>query len=293
MPDRAVLELPSRLVRAARDEGREEWLSTLPAIVERFSGEWSLQVGPPFQPGGHTAWVAPAVGRTGENFVLKVAWRHPEAEHEADALLVWAGNGAVRSHAAAELNGTIVMLLEHAVPGTPLSGVPEPDQDAVIASLLQRLWVTPPSGHRFRSLAEMCDRWADEFETRRAAGLVDLDSGLAEEGIGLLRSLPRTADRGVLLCTDLHAGNVLSAQRERWLVIDPKPYLGDPTYDVLQHLINCDTRLAEDPLALVIDFASRLDLDRERLRQWLFVRCVQESPNWPGLAGVAHTLAVG
>lgn len=34
-----------------------------------------------------------------------------------------------------------------------------------------------------------------------------------------------------LLCTDLHAGNVLAAGRESWLATDPKPYLGDPTYD--------------------------------------------------------------
>jgi streptomycin 6-kinase len=38
------------------------------------------------------------------------------------------------------------------------------------------------------------------------------------------------------LCTRLHVGNVLAAEREPWLVIDPKPYVGDPTYDVLQHV---------------------------------------------------------
>jgi len=42
----------------------------------------------------------------------------------------------------------------------------------------------------------------------------------------------------VLLATDLHAGNVLRAQREPWLVIDPKPFLGDPAYDATQHLFN-------------------------------------------------------
>jgi streptomycin 6-kinase len=56
-----------------------------------------------------------------------------------------------------------------------------------------------------------------------------------------------TAERNVMLCTDLDAGNVLAAQREPWLVIDPKPYAGDPTYDVLQHMLNCDRRLAADP----------------------------------------------
>jgi streptomycin 6-kinase len=40
----------------------------------------------------------------------------------------------------------------------------------------------------------------------------------------------------VLLCTDLHADNILAALRAPWLVIDPKPYAGDPAYDVRQHM---------------------------------------------------------
>jgi hypothetical protein len=51
----------------------------------------------------------------------------------------------------------------------------------------------------------------------------------------------------VLLCTDLHGDNILAAQRELWLVIDPKPYVGDPAYDLLQHMLNCEDRLAAAP----------------------------------------------
>jgi streptomycin 6-kinase len=40
-----------------------------------------------------------------------------------------------------------------------------------------------------------------------------------------------------LLATDLHTGNVLAAQRQPWLMIDPKPYVGDPCYDLGQHLL--------------------------------------------------------
>ncbi|MGH8902998.1 MAG: aminoglycoside phosphotransferase family protein [Egibacteraceae bacterium] len=60
------------------------------------------------------------------------------------------------------------------------------------------------------------------------------DPGAARNGIALIRSLPLTADRSALLCTDLHADNVLAAEREPWLVIDPKRHVGDPTCDVLQ-----------------------------------------------------------
>jgi streptomycin 6-kinase len=95
----------------------------------------------------------------------------------------------------------------------------------------------------------------------------------------------------VLLCTDLHAGNVLAAQREPWLVIDPKPYVGDPTYDALQHILNSRARLQANPRDLVSRIADLLDLDAERLLLWLFARCVQESSDWPGLAEVARRIA--
>jgi streptomycin 6-kinase len=81
----------------------------------------------------------------------------------------------------------------------------------------------------------------------------------------------------VLLCTDLHAGNVLAAQREPWLVIDPKPFVGDPAYDTVQHMLNCDERLAIDPVGLARRMAGLLDLDDDRVSRWLFARCAQEA----------------
>jgi len=95
----------------------------------------------------------------------------------------------------------------------------------------------------------------------------------------------------VLLCTDLHAGNILAAEREPWLLIDPKPYVGDPTYDAVQHLLNCDVRLHTEPDRLLARIADLLELDAERLRLWLFARCVQESTTWPELAEVARSVA--
>jgi streptomycin 6-kinase len=91
----------------------------------------------------------------------------------------------------------------------------------------------------------------------------------------------------VLLCTDLHAGNILAAEREPWLAIDPKPYIGDPCYDVLQHLLNCEQRLLADPIGLAHRMADLLDLDPGRLVRWLFARCVQESMDQPILREVA------
>jgi streptomycin 6-kinase len=236
--------------------------------------------------------VAPVRDRAGAELVLKLAWVHPEALHEADGLAVWAGNGAVRLHAVERFPGTTALLLERCRPGTPLAARPEPEQDVVVAGLLRRLWSAPVGEGRFRPLQQMCDVWAEEFTARLAAEPHVVDSGLAREGIGLFRALPGSADRQVLLATDLHAENVLAAEREPWLAIDPKPYRGDPTYDALQHLLNCAERLHADPTGLAGRMADLLGLDALRLRRWLFARCVQESPDWPPLADVARRLRI-
>jgi len=164
-------------------------------------------------------------------------------------LRAWNGRGAVRVFRSLAAGDTSALLLEACEPGTPLERVlPPREQDAVVAGLLCRLWTGPPAGPPFRPLAGMCERWAGEFEHRHAAararGRDELDPGIARAGIDLFRLLPATARRQVLLCTDLHPGNVLAATREPWLVIDPKPYAGDPAYDPLQHMLNFPGRVA-------------------------------------------------
>src|SRR4029453_2323218 len=63
------------------------------------------------------------------------------------------------------------------------------------------------------------------------------------------------------------------------------------TYDVLQHILNCDDRLRADPRALARRMADLLDLDVDRVLLRLFARCVQESPDSAHLAETARRIA--
>jgi streptomycin 6-kinase len=293
----AVFPVPRYLAEtASRVDGLHDWIAGLPGIVAGLADRWSLSVGEPFQPGGQCSWTAPATDPAGAELVLKVGFRFPGGEErdEAAGLRIWDGNGTVRLQAAYESESGYALLVERCVPGTPLGQVlPEPEQDRVVAALLRRLWAQPHTGCAFRPLAQMCQAWADKFEaeyaTRDASGRID--PGLARDGIALFRELPVTADSQVLLCTDLHGDNVLAARREPWLVIDPKPYVGDPAYDVLQHMLNCEDRLAADPAALAARMASLTGVDAARVRQWLFARAVQESIDRPLMRQVARRLA--
>ena len=289
-------ELPRTLVEslAASYPNRDElraWIGDLPRLVAGAATRWSLRIDAPFQPGGAASYVAGARTAEGSAVVLKLGWLHDEALHEVDALALWSGDGAVRLLDAELQEHTSVMLLEACRPGTRLedSSLTPVEQDTVLADLLPRLWIEPPAGHPFRPLEEMCCSWADRFGERR--GECPLDPGLAAVGAALFRSLPSSAARSTLLCTDIHPGNILASQREPWLAIDPKPYVGDPTYDGLQYLLNFPERLEADPLAFADRIAGLLELDVERLRRWLFARCVVESSDTPALARTARALA--
>ena len=291
----ASFSLPTLLAESVAEDDspeRTEWLGLLPEIVGTLAEGWSLVVGAPFQPGGQVSWVAPARDGAGRDLVLKVGWTHDEGRDEADGLRVWAGRGAVQVFEVHVDGPTTALLLERCEPGTTCkSALAEPEQDEVVAGLLRRLWCEPPVGHPFRALAQMCDRWADEFEGDLAAEPDALDPGLARAGLELFRGLPRENVPQRLLVTDLHADNVVAALREPWLIIDPKPYVGDPAYDVLQHMLNCRDRLLDDPRALARRMADLAGLDAERVQLWLFARAVQESMNIPWLRPAVARLA--
>ncbi|MFP6643115.1 MAG: aminoglycoside phosphotransferase family protein [Candidatus Latescibacterota bacterium] len=260
------LTIPEKLARTCSTRpDRREWLSRLPEVVAELQARWSLSLGEPYE-AAQASWVAPV---TDQPAVLKVGMPHMEADHEIDGMRFW--DGEPTTHLLEfDVEGN-AMLLERCDPGTPLGDQPEPEQDVILAGLLQRLWREPPEPNPFRSLSILTQRW--NARAREKAGSW-VDTGLVEEGMRLFEELPRTASQHVLLATDLHAGNVLQAQREPWLVIDPKPFVGDPAYDATQHLFNCRERLCAQTLDTINRFADLLEVDRHRVRAWVFARAI-------------------
>lgn len=275
-----MVPIPEELAASCRESPeRMTWLGQLPAVVEELKARWSVDLGQPVR--GEelsSAWVAPAQRPDGTLAVLKVIMPHLEADHEIDGLRFWDGDPTVRLLEADDDLGAL--LLERCEPGTHLRVLPEPEQDLVIAGLLRRLWRVPTEPHPFEPLSAMTAFWAAEtleLEQRW------VDPGLVREGLHLFEHLPQEVDerRAPLLATDLHAGNVLSAKREPWLVIDPKPFVGDPAFDATQHLLNCRDRLLQDAQGLVSRMSELLGLEETRVGLWLFARCAAESIDHP------------
>ena len=257
------LTIPEGLARNCSSQpSRRDWLARLPALVAELQARWSLTLGAPYEAG--VAWVAPVTNRPA---VLKLGMPHMEADQEIAGMQFWDGEPTARLlDLDVDYNA---LLLEQCDPGTPLGELPEAEQDVIMAGLLRRLWRVPADPHPFRPLSLMTQHWSEEARQKRD-NWVDVE--LLAEGLRLFEELPRTAPEQVLLATDLHAGNVLQAQRQPWLVIDPKPFVGDPAYDATQHLFNCRPRLQAQPLDVMGRFADLLQVDGERLRKWVFAR---------------------
>ena len=146
----------------------------------------------------------------------------------------------------------------------------------VIATLLKRLWRrSPPSDepHSFRHLSEMLESWSNETLAQAQHWP---DSGLVREGLRALQILGKPSPTDKLLATDLHAANVLRSERKHWLVIDPKPFIGDTAYDLVQHLHVCEARLHADPIGMVKRLADLAEVDAVRVQLWTFARAAAD-----------------
>jgi streptomycin 6-kinase len=287
MPIRIPATVAASCCKSTR---RMTWLERLPVAITTLEQKWSLELAPAFDgPDVSCSLVAPVRQRDGTHAILKIGMPHFEGHHEMDGLRFWSGDPTVRLLASDTDRNA--MLLERCEPGTPLRELALRQQDKILAALLHRLWRVPPAPHSLRPLSALTEFWSEHTLAQKSCWP---DEGLVREGLRLFHDLPRNASTEVLLATDLHAGNVLRAQREPWLVIDPKPFVGDPAYDATQHLFNDFELLCSNPVERIRRFADILELDYDRIRLWTFARVAAEPrDNWhnPAATQLAHSLS--
>jgi streptomycin 6-kinase len=258
------------------EEGRA-WLANLPSVVAQCRDEWELDLGEPF-PYAHASLAVPATTADGTDAVLKVQFPHRESEFEADALALWDGDGAVRL--LAHDRERSALLLERLRPGTALDADQDDELDVVIG-LLQRLW--RPAGTPFRPLAEEAAWWADYVVAEWEQAGRPFERLLLDATVDALETLPRSQGEQVLVNQDLHAANILAAEREPWLVIDPKPLVGEREFSVASVLRGIGRHNRRDLVRRLDRLTRELDLDRERARLWGLAQTIAWSADSPAL----------
>ncbi|GGS13302.1 aminoglycoside phosphotransferase family protein [Actinokineospora fastidiosa] len=249
-------------------EAGRAWLASLPAQGAAMLDRWSLRPdGPSWH--GFCSVVQPVRRADGAPAVLKIGWPHPEAEHEALALRLWDGDGAVRLLTADGWS----LLLERLDADRTLMDVPLDKALEITAELIRRL--DRPAPAPVRHLRAVAERLAVDLPADNAALKATgeaVDDELIDRAVAYCRELgPVSASR--LVNEDLHYENVLGGAREPWLVIDPKPIAGDPEFGLIPMLWNrhTDGDLADRLDALV----EATGMDRAKARKWTLVRAVE------------------
>lgn len=272
-----MVTIPGRLAArlAEAPDAGQRWLAELPATLAGLAARWGLVLGEPIRPGGVTSVVLPARRRDGSAAMLKVPVLDDEVAGEPTALALVDGDGAARLLAHDPSSGAL--LLEALDPDRSLLDVADAEQATQrAAALLQRWWRPAPPETRLPRLTELGPALAEELRQRRRWLVTHLGARLIDRAVATLVEPGAVAD--TLLHGDLHQGNVLAGEREPWLVIDPKPLVGEPAFD-LEPLLRDHRPPAVPPSAsrLRRRFAAtsaQLDLDRDRAREWVIARAL-------------------
>ena len=254
------------------DEGRA-WLERLPRLLEECAQRWRLELGTPF-PYAYASLALPARLPEGSEAVLKICFPHRESEHEGDALAAWDGNGAVRL--LAQDRERWALLLERCRPGTPLREIGLDGALGVFMDLLPRLWI--PVAEPFRPLAEEAASWAESLPENWARSGRPFERTLLDAALRALEELAPSQGEQVLVHQDLHADNILRSEREPWLVIDPKPLVGEREFSLAPIVRSSELGHSQQAVRRRLDrLSAELGLDRERARGWALAQTVSWS----------------
>ncbi|MGH2872788.1 MAG: aminoglycoside phosphotransferase family protein [Solirubrobacteraceae bacterium] len=248
----------------------------------RFDGRlecWELRVsGPPFAAAGAADLVVPVARRDGSGAVLKLNPDDEEVRHEDVALRAFDGDGAVRLLESDR--DSRALLLERLTPGTPLEAHGDSDEAiTIVCGLLRRLWRAAPVEHQLPAASELARRLRGELPARYERAGRPFEQGLFDAALAACEELGHPAGKEIIANRDIHLGNVLAAQREPWLLIDPQPVLGEPAFDLAylaQDLLPRHPRAAD--LGAVLDrLTGELEVSPERVRLWMLVREVDNT----------------
>ncbi|MFE0811990.1 aminoglycoside phosphotransferase family protein [Streptomyces sp. NPDC058848] len=274
-----AFEPPRRLVRALGETAPDgdDWLEKLPGAAERAVESRDLAVERVQVPGGRSSLVVLVRRADGTPAVLKLAPLRARPESERAALAHWGGLGAVQLLDESVGGGEGVLLLERLHPDVSVRSLPESKALLEAAGTLRRLWVEPPVGHPFETVAERTGRQAEAMRAGADPEVVPLiDAALAVRG-ELLDGAPDER----LLHGTFRQSKVLAGDRMPWLAVGPDPVVGESAFDLARLVRDRVEDLVAQPSGAsttrrrIKRLAESLEVDQERLRGWTLFRAVE------------------
>ncbi|MEU3740892.1 aminoglycoside phosphotransferase family protein [Streptomyces sp. NPDC032198] len=272
-----AFEPPRRLVTALGEAAQDgdDWLEKLPGAAEQAVALRELTVERVHVPGGRSSLVILVRLADDAPAVLKLVPPRSRPESERAALAHWNGLGAVRLLDPSAADGAL--LLERLHRDVSVRSLPEAKALLEAAGTLRRLWVEPPTGHRFETVAERTGRQADAMRAASDGDVAPLvDAALAA------RDELLAGDAEVrLLHGTFRQSKVLQGDRVPWLAVGPDPVVGECAFDLARLVRDRVEDLIASPSGASITrrrvkkLAESLDVDQERLRGWTLFRAVE------------------
>lgn len=276
-----MIEIPEAFARYTTQREGETgrlWLTTVPGLVSELMRRWNCVLDGEIMHGG-VGVIVPVLREADQlAAVLKVSFPHPGNVAEPDAFAAWDGHGAVRLYERADEH--FAMLLERAGTHT-LAESRAGDEVVTIAAQLGRKLATPARSKNLPRLSDRVEGWERELR-QGIAELSTLEPEVVHAAMATVRELGNDQPE-LMVHGDLHPRNILAAEREPWLAVDPKGYVGDPAYDggnlLKSHLF---ALLEEDDLDKAIlrtvnIFSEAAELEHERVRRWAQFHAVEAS----------------
>ncbi|WJV45838.1 aminoglycoside phosphotransferase family protein [Streptomyces flavofungini] len=275
-----AFEPPPRLVRAlgeaTRDAATDDWLHRLPELAEEAVARHGLTVERVQVPGGRSSLVVLVRTREGTPAVLKLVPPRSRPDSERAALAHWGGTGAARLLDAADG----ALLVERLQRDVSVRSLPEAKSMLEAAGTLRRLWVAPPGGHRFETVAERTGRQAEAMAACPDPDVRVLVGAALAAREELLGSVPSEGGE-LLLHGTFRQSKVLAAERVPWLAVGPDPVVGEAAFDLARLVRDRVEDLIASPSGAAVTrrrvkrLAESLDVDPERLRGWTLFRAVE------------------
>ncbi|HKW08759.1 MAG TPA: aminoglycoside phosphotransferase family protein, partial [Gemmatimonadaceae bacterium] len=132
---------------------------------------------------------------------------------------------------------------------------------------LPRLWIGAHG--RFTSLSDEASGWIAELPTSWERAGQPFERSLVDAALRALGHLSGTQGEHVLIHQDLHGDNILRATREPWLVIDPKPLVGEREFSLAPIIRSYELGHSKaDVVRRLNVLSAALRVDRERARLW-------------------------
>ncbi|MFK4790883.1 aminoglycoside phosphotransferase family protein [Microbacterium sp. ZW T5_56] len=269
--------IPAQILRAFDIEATRAWAAGLSATTHDLLEAWELRPDGTVL-SGEAGVVVPVRRADDSPAALKIQPPRTETTAAILGLTRWDGRGSVQLLDSDADRGA--MLLERLHADRSLESAPEDESIRIVGSLLLRLHSAPaPTG------LPQVGAVVDEM-TANVPGALRLltqdDRSRVDRWLQVMAEVrPEPGDR--LLHWDLHHGNVLAADREPWLAIDPEPLVGDPGFDLWPALDSgwsADETVTDAGRIVRRRFdvlTEMLGLDRARAAAWTTARLLQNT----------------